>query len=198
MQQKEELLKKIGIESKINIEDVPDIDLYIDQVLQLFEKKFEGTKRNADEKVLTKTMVNNYAKGKLFYPIKNKKYSKDHLLLISLIYQLKGALSINDIKSTLSGLNQLITEEGFELEPFYRSFLELQDKGAAHFKENLESLMNESKKEVKREGQENEYLEKALMIASLVNVSNLYRRTAEQLIDELVKTLPADGVKKKD
>ena len=58
-----------------------------------------------DEKVLTKTMINNYAKGKLFIPIKNKKYSKQHIMLINLIYQLKGALSINDIKIDI-GSNQ--------------------------------------------------------------------------------------------
>lgn len=39
-----------------------------------------------DEKVLIKIMINNYVKGKLFIFIKNKKYLKEYMILISLIY----------------------------------------------------------------------------------------------------------------
>ena len=63
-------------DAQITLDDLPDIDLYMDQVIQIFENKLEKTKRNQDEKILTKTMINNYAKGKLFFPIKNKKYTK--------------------------------------------------------------------------------------------------------------------------
>ena len=43
----------------------------MDQVIQLFESKLSEQKRNDDEKILTKTMINNYAKGKVI--IANKK-----------------------------------------------------------------------------------------------------------------------------
>ncbi|MCU5501703.1 DUF1836 domain-containing protein, partial [Bacillus wiedmannii] len=89
------LLETLYLEKNITLEDIPNVDLYVDQVVQLFENTYSDTTRTDDEKVLTKTMINNYAKGKLFIPIKNKKYSKEHMILISLIYQLKGALSIN-------------------------------------------------------------------------------------------------------
>ena len=59
-------LENLDIEKEISLDDFPDIDLYMDQVIQIFEKKFSGTKRNEDESVLTKTMINNYAKAKLF------------------------------------------------------------------------------------------------------------------------------------
>ena len=96
-----EILNNLSLESNIKLEEVPEIDLYMDQVIQLFESKLSNQKRNDEEKILTKTMINNYAKGKLLLPIKNKKYSKEHIILMSLIYNLKGALSINDIKLCL-------------------------------------------------------------------------------------------------
>ena len=96
-----EILNNLSLESNIKLEEVPEIDLYMDQVIQLFESKLSNQKRNDEEKILTKTMINNYAKGKLLFPIKNKKYSKEHIILMSLIYNLKGALSINDIKLCL-------------------------------------------------------------------------------------------------
>jgi len=72
-----ELLETLHLEKNIKLEDIPNVDLYVDQVVQLFENTYADTTRTDDEKVLTKTMINNYAKGKLFIPIKNKEYSKE-------------------------------------------------------------------------------------------------------------------------
>ena len=73
---KEEILKfidELEIDNKIQLKDIPDLDLYMDQVIQLFEGKLSTLKRDADDKVLTKTMINNYAKAKLLMSVKNKK-----------------------------------------------------------------------------------------------------------------------------
>ncbi len=66
-------LEELHLENQLNAEEIPDLDLYMDQVIQLFESKFSSAKRYKEDKVLTKTMINNYAKAKLFFPIKNKK-----------------------------------------------------------------------------------------------------------------------------
>ena len=123
-------------------------------------------------------MINNYAKGKVFLPIKNKKYSKEHLMLISLIYQLKGSLSIKDIKDTLQGLNTKLLEENFQLDAFYQSYLTANAKNKELFKQELELRIEEIQEDEK-------YLEQVLLISSLVQMSNLYRRVAEKLVDEL-------------
>ena len=59
-----EILNNLSLESNIKLEEVPEIDLYMDQVIQLFESKLSNQKRNDEEKILTKTMINNYAKSK--------------------------------------------------------------------------------------------------------------------------------------
>lgn len=188
MEKLHDLLEKLDLESNITLEDIPGIDLYMDQVIQLFENKFSGAKRNDDEKVLTKTMINNYAKGKLFFPIKNKKYSKEHLILISLIYQLKGALSINDIKETLQGLNNKVIDGKFQLDPLYESYLSLNSKNVATFNVDVIKRAEEVSEELNNmEDEDLEYLEQVLLIASLVNISNLYRRTAEKLVDQIIE-----------
>ncbi|PLR96890.1 DUF1836 domain-containing protein [Bacillus sp. T33-2] len=185
MENLNDIVAKLGLENNIYPEEIPEIDLYMDQVIQLFEKKFNDTKRNEDEKVLTKTMINNYAKGKLFFPIKNKKYSREHLILISLIYQLKGALSINDIKDTLDGINKKVTEGDLALESFYRGYLNLFNKNVENFKKEIHNRTEEAKEEAIRIDNHPEYIEQVLMVASLVNISNLYRRAAEKLVDEI-------------
>jgi hypothetical protein len=183
MKHVEELIDELGLKSNLSIEDIPEIDLYMDQVIQLFENKFGGSKRTADEKVLTKTMINNYAKGKLFFPIKNKKYSKEHIILISLIYQLKGALSIGDIKSTLDGINDRIVQKNIDLEAFYNSFLQIHNKNVESFHEEIKQHTKEVSEGIGEMA--DAQLEQILLIASLSNISNMYRRAAEKLIDEL-------------
>ena len=90
--------------------DIPNIDLYMDQVTSFMEKELKSTKRNDDDKVLTKTMINNYAKNDLLpAPIK-KKYSKEHLLLLTIIYYFKNILSMKDIETLLKP----ITEKYFQ------------------------------------------------------------------------------------
>ena len=90
--------------------DIPNIDLYMDQVTSFMEKELKSTKRNDDDKVLTKTMINNYAKNDLLpAPIK-KKYSKEHLLLLTFIYYFKNIMSMKDIETLLKP----ITEKYFQ------------------------------------------------------------------------------------
>jgi hypothetical protein len=181
-----QIMKQISLDTSLTLEEIPKIDLYMDQVIQLFENKLAETKRNEDEKILTKTMINNYAKGKLIFPIKNKKYSKEHLILISMIYQLKGALSINDINVMLSGINKRIIKEDIDLDSFYSSYLNLTLKNVDDFKVDIDERVREVTEEISeiKEGH-SEYLEQVLMISSLVHMSNLYRRVAERLIDQI-------------
>lgn len=179
-------LAQLGLENNIALEDIPGIDLYMDQVIQLFEKSFGSSTRNDEDKVLTKTMINNYAKGKLFFPIKNKKYSKEHLILISLIYQLKGGLSIQDIKQTLGGISDRAESGELELEQFYQSYLNLHGKNIEIFNEDVLKTEKDVHAEVlKLDADNSEELETVLLIASLINISNFYRRTAEKLVDQL-------------
>lgn len=181
------IIKEQDLDSHIDIEDLPDIDLYMDQVIQIFENKFAHTKRYEDEKILTKTMINNYAKGKLFYPIKNKRYSKTHVLLISLIYELKGSLSINDIKAVLKGINDKIINEDFDLIPLYNSIQELSTQNSEEFIEDVEGRFKAAKNEVEKLADKDaEYLEKVLLICSLTNMSQLFRKTAERLVDQIL------------
>jgi DNA-binding transcriptional MerR regulator len=196
MEKIEQIIETLGLENMLSLEEIPNIDLYMDQVIQLFENKFADLKRNEDEKVLTKTMINNYAKGKLFFPIKNKKYSKDHLILMSLIYQLKGSLSINDIKATLRGVNEKVVKGNFQLADFYQSYLSLSTKNVEKFKVDIQEKAMEVDTEIERaEDLHSDYLEKVLMIASLSQISNLYRRAAEKLVDELIEEKPGKGYK---
>lgn len=181
---KEEILKfidELEIDNKIQLKDIPDLDLYMDQVIQLFEGKLSTLKRDADDKVLTKTMINNYAKAKLLMSVKNKKYSKEHLILMSLIYDFKGILSINDIKTILDPIvKKYEGGEEYNLRDLYTKYLQVNKEDGEKFTEFFNGEVNKIKNE------EIEYEDKFLLIASMISMSNMYRRMGEKLIDELL------------
>lgn len=182
-----ELLRSLDLEKQLKLEDIPDIDLYMDQVIQLFENKYASVKRNEDDKILTKTMINNYAKGKLFFPITNKKYSPEHIILISFIYNFKGALSINDIKQVLHRLNEKITNDNYPVEHLYKQYLELSEIDMNKFKADvLASKENVRHKVEEMNEADANYVERLLLIASFTTMSNFYRRAAEKLVDGIV------------
>lgn len=180
-------LEDLTLSNQLSLEEIPNIDLYMDQVIQLFESKFSSSKRSDDEKVLTKTMINNYAKGKLLFPIKNKKYSKDHILLIAMIYQMKSALSISDVGKTLKGINHQVSEGDIQLEEFYGSYLRLMEKNIELFEEFISSQQNSVGEEINnKEVSEADYLQQVLLILSFTGMSNFFRKAAEKMVDNLV------------
>ena len=86
----DDLLKSI-LESLERIEyikadDIPNIDLYMDQVTTFMDKRLRKSTRDpSEDKILTKTMINNYAKNNLLPPPIKKKYTKEHILLLIFI-----------------------------------------------------------------------------------------------------------------
>ena len=97
----------------IRPESIPNIDLYMDQITTFMDTQLAASKRHPDDKILTKTMINNYAKNNLLPPPVKKKYSKEHILMLIFIYYFKNILSITDIQKLLGP----ITEKYFKGEP---------------------------------------------------------------------------------
>lgn len=88
----------------IHVSDLPALELYIDQVITLIEQGYASNRRGSEEKPLTKMMINNYSKAGLVRPIKGKRYAKEHIVQMLIIYALKSTLSMNDIKNVLDTL----------------------------------------------------------------------------------------------
>lgn len=113
----------------IKAEDIPDIDLYMDQVTTFMESHLKNTTRDpGTDKILTKTMINNYAKNDLLPPPLKKKYTKDHVILMIFIYYYKGILSISDIQELLEPIKNRFFQNGetYELSRVYEEVFGLE------------------------------------------------------------------------
>lgn len=127
----QDILSHLGSMTHVKPEEIPDIDLYMDQVTTFMETHLKDTRRYPEDKVLTKTMINNYAKNNLLPPPVKKKYSKDHMLMLIFIYYFKSLLSFSDIEE----LFDPITSRHFSgktsslsLEDIYREVFTLADQ----------------------------------------------------------------------
>lgn len=101
-----ELLKTYSRLDYVKPEDIPDIDLYVDQVTTFIDSHLESVKRSPEDKLLTKTMINNYTKNHVLPSPDKKKYSRDHLLMLIYIYYFKSFLSIKDIQTLLKPITE--------------------------------------------------------------------------------------------
>ena len=129
----------------IKSEDIPNIDLYMDQVLTFMDRKLRSAVRpQTEDRILTKTMINNYAKNNLLPPPVKKKYSKDHLLLLIFIYYFKSILSIKDIETLLkpmtdAGFGQDSDKDTSSLADMYQQICTMCKGQLEPLKENISS-----------------------------------------------------------
>lgn len=109
-------------------EDIPNIDLYMDQITTFMEEQLSACKRYDTDKILTKTMINNYAKNDLLPPSEKKKYTKEHVLTLIFIYYFKNILSISDIQSILNPLTDKYfgNKDGFNMQDVYNEVFSLE------------------------------------------------------------------------
>lgn len=187
------IIKHVSSAEDIELSDIPCIDLYMDQVTTLFDDKLANTKRLENDKILTKTMINNYTKAKALMPPKNKKYSKNHIILLSIIYNLKQILSINDIKALLSPLinnqDSNINKEILNLDEIYSIYLDIKRKDLDELEEEYDKMLNhviEKSSGLSIDG--NDMATLILLVFALINQATLNKRLAEKIIDEFLIT----------
>ena len=133
------ILESLSRIDYIHPEDIPNIDLYMDQVTTFMDTQLSSTKRYADDKILTKTMINNYAKNKLLPPPEKKRYSREHLLMLIFIYYFKNILSISDIQTLLGPITEKyfksVTEK--DMTYIYREVFSMEQSQIRYLEKDL-------------------------------------------------------------
>ena len=153
----------------VKSEDIPDISLYMDQMTSFIDEKLESFKREEDDKLLTKTMINNYTKNKLLPPSDKKKYTKNHVMLLILIYFYKNVLSFADIKRLcdLSIYNDF--GKGDEsLSQLYDMLIHIEDDKKNEIVDDLKKRFEYAKKRVNGFDKKDENVELFTFLSDIV------------------------------
>lgn len=186
---KKEIREKLKLDFIIP-DEIPDEEMFMEQVTTFMEEHLKNNVRNEDEKTLTKTMINNYTKNKMMPPPVKKRYSRDHLIFLIYIYYMKSVMSISDIQKMMEPLldEDMTSEKLYEI---YTKTFEMEK--AEYF--NIEASVAKAKEITDKklpvtgsgsaEDRENVRLNKMLYIFMLGYDVYSKKRLIEKLIDEL-------------
>ena len=168
--------------------EIPNIDLYMDQVTTFMEDQLASSKRHPEDKILTKTMINNYAKYHLLPPPVKKKYSKEHLFILTFIYYFKNILSINDIQVLLAPLTEkyFSGEESLQLQDIYEEVMKLELEQIQPLAKDVTKKFNKSQESFADVPEEDrDFLQKFAFICMLSFDVYVKKQVIEHLIDKM-------------
>lgn len=180
-------------------EDIPSIELYMEQVTTFMDRYLSKNKRTDEDKTLTKTMINNYTKNDLLPPPNKKRYSKEHIILLIYIYYFKNVVTISDIQVVLKPLIEGYYDNEkaeYSLEKIYSTLFELEKSQYEDTERSITSTLELIEKGF--EGKDDEYLKKLTFLALLGYDIFLKKKFMESIIDDMAKdmikedTAPAD------
>ena len=185
------ILEHISGLDYIKTADIPNIELYMDQVTTFMDSQMASSKRYPDDKVLTKTMINNYAKNHLLPSPNKKKYSKEHVLMLIFIYYFKSFLSISDIQALLTPLadRYFQKEDGLNVEDLYNEVFGMEKEQVENLKKDLmEKYDTASESFADADEKDREFLTMFSFICLLS--FDVYMK--KQLIESIIDSFPSD------
>lgn len=185
----------------IKPEDIPSIPLYVDQITSFMESQLQSARRHPNDKIMTKTMINNYTKNNLIPPPEKKKYSKEHVLLLIFIYYLKNILSIGDIQTLLTPITEkyFLNQDSLSLTDVYDEVFSLeQDQMDRLVKEIVRSYQIADTTFSDVPENEREFLNQFAFIGMLAFDVYIKKQIIEKMIDQIGENTKIDEPSKKD
>ncbi|MEG1849819.1 MAG: DUF1836 domain-containing protein [Oscillospiraceae bacterium] len=172
-----ELLERVLHPGRIRLSALPALDLYMDQIISLLEGGYASNRRNPEEKLLTKTMINNYRKEGLIGPIKGKKYTREHLVQMLSIYELKNTLTLGEIRQVFSRLYAQENFDGAQLGECYERSLDLAEQQSAALGALLDAAVTASGA---KSGDPRDLF---VALSAIASMSQLLQTAAERMVD---------------
>ena len=184
-----DILKKLNEIDYIDPDEIPNIYLYMDQVTTFMDEHLAACRRTDDDKILTKTMINNYTKNDFLPPPVKKKYSKEHMYLLIFLYYFKNVLSINDIQKIFKPLTEMFysnKSEHVSMEEIYRAIFRMERIQTDNLTKDILRRYKASQNlfpEVTDEA-EADFLSRFAVICLLSFDAYMKKQIVERLIDE--------------
>ncbi len=189
--QKDSLKKQIRELVKLGFilpEDIPSIELYMDQVTTFMDKRLSSNKRKDEDKTLTKTMINNYTKNNVLPPPEKKRYSKEHIILLIYIYYFKNVISITDIQTILSPLIEGHFDNPkakYSLDDIYGGLYDLVKRQYFNVERSVLKTYDLSEKDFP--GSEDAYLKNLTFLSLLGYDIFMKKKLMEHIIDDMAE-----------
>ena len=182
------ILNKLKSTTYIQPGEVPGIDLYMDQVTKFMDERLETMTRRGDDKLLTKTMINNYTKNDLLPSPKKKKYTKDHMYTLLFIYYLKNVMPMDDTRSILKPLTDMFFGENgsIDMEHIYAEIFDIAHEQSYSLTRDVVRKYYKSQESFEdvKDQKEKDFLQAFTFIAMLCFDVYMKKMMIEKIIDD--------------
>ena len=164
-------------DSELSSAEIPAIDLYVDQIINLVADKQKAGSERFYEKQLTKTMINNYSKDGVITPIKGKKYTKEQIIQILTVYTMKGTHSIGEIKRVLLGAYSIEDFDADALVEFYDRYMSIKDENRDLVRKIVEGMIEGDGLDIEND------LDFLAALGGIISLSGFFKNIAQAMID---------------
>lgn len=154
----------------VKVSNMPDIDLYMDQVITFITKQLSNFSKEEPDKIITPSMINNYTKDGIIPRPVNKKYNKTHLMSILMLCVFKQILPINDITAFID------KEREENICQLYEKFSQTQNELVQKISERISGSLHETE----HSGNDKELLRQLSM--ELVIEANILSSFAKKIL----------------
>ena len=164
-------------DAELESSQIPAIDLYVDQILNLINERLQDGSQRYYDRQLTKTMINNYSKEGLITPVKGKKYDKEQILQMLTIYTLKSTLSINEIKRLLQGMYATEDFDEDALTALYDRHLQIKESDRQYECDTIDGIIERNSLDITDE------LDYISLVCAIAAFSAHMKNIAQAMID---------------
>ncbi len=175
---------------RIDADAFPDMEIYMDQAETFLNKELGIYKKSEKDKVITKTMIGNYVKHNMLPRPVNKKYSKDHLILLTLIFYLKGTFQMEEIEKIFKPLIDNYNSEfddKIDLPALYEGIIGVQQAECEALAQSVGGMIKESKRRLREtELSDDDMLELFMLIVNLSLKADAQKFLAHKLLREYI------------
>ena len=175
---------------KIGPDAFPDMEIYMDQAETFLNRELGIYKKSEKDKVITKTMIGNYVKHNMLPRPVNKKYSKDHMILLTLIFYLKGTFQMEEIEKIVKPLIENYNsefDEKIDLCSLYEGTLEVQAIEQESFSQSINNMIENSKFHLREtELSDDDMMELFMLIVNLSMKADAQKFLAHKLLQEYI------------
>lgn len=178
-------------EAELKSEDIPTIDLYIDQILNLISERLKDGSERYHDRQLTKTMINNYSKEGLITPVKGKKYNKEQILQMLMVYTLKSTLSIGEIKRLLNGMYDVESFNGECLTNFYDRYLLIKEENKNAAFGVIDGIVDTNELDLSNE------LDYISLVCAIASLSAQLKHISQAMIDQRFPVIEEENSEQK-
>ena len=168
-------------------DEMPEVELYMDQVVSLLNKELAVYKEK-EQDVFTKSMVSNYVKHKVLPKPENKKYNKEHMVILNMIFQLKSIFQMDEMKVLFKSFvenHESSLEEQYDMEGLYDSLLRSRDKEILQMTNQIHEDIEYVKAVMEEMGTSDDDAHEIMGVILILAIqSNAYRLMARKLLNE--------------